>query len=42
VLSPLTVDEAAGIAQVLETQRRAIETVDHEARLAAIERGLAK
>lgn len=33
----LTPDEAAAVASVLETQRRALETGDHERRLAALE-----
>jgi hypothetical protein len=33
----LTPDEAAQLSGVLETQRRALETVEHEARLVAIE-----
>lgn len=33
----LTPDEAASVASVLETQRRAIETLDHEQRLQALE-----
>ena len=33
----LTPDEAAAVASVLETQRRALETHDHERRLAALE-----
>ena len=33
----LTPDEAAAVASVLETQRRALETDDHERRLAALE-----
>src|SRR5216683_655077 len=33
----LTPDEAAAVASVLETQRRALETHDHERRLAELE-----
>jgi hypothetical protein len=33
----LTPDEAAAVASVLETQRRALETHDHERRLATLE-----
>jgi hypothetical protein len=33
----LTPDEAASIASVLEAQRRAIETQDHERRIVALE-----
>ena len=33
----VTPEEAAAIASVLETQRRAFETLDHEQRLGAIE-----
>ena len=35
----LTPDEASAVANVLETHRRAIETVDLEARLVALEAG---
>lgn len=34
----LTIDEAQGLAGLLELNRRAIETADHEQRLAALER----
>ncbi len=38
----LTPDEAGAVAAVIETQRRAIETVDHEERLKMLEAGMPK
>ncbi len=38
----LTPDEAGTVAAVIETQRRAIETADHEERLKKIEAGMPK
>ena len=36
--SVLTPDEAVSIASLIETRRRTIETIEHEARIAALER----
>jgi hypothetical protein len=38
----LTPDEANSVAAVIEFRRRAIETVEHETRLAALEKRLSK
>jgi hypothetical protein len=36
----LTIDEAQGLAGLLDQNRRAIEAADHEHRLAALERAV--